>query len=346
MRGLLPPLIKIAVFTVVTVLLTGVLGFTIANTNTSDTSDYRARFTDVTALNEGDDVRMSGVRIGRVTSIETVRDTYADVGFEIEASRRLPSDVTARIKYRNLVGQKYVALSTGQSQTPSVLRPGELIPLERTQPALNLNALFNGFKPLFQALNPDDVNKLSAELVQVLQGEGSTVHSLLGHIGSLTSTLAGKDKVIGEVIDNLNHVLDTVHGRRAELAGLIDQLQQLSTGLAEQRRPIGQAVSSLGELTNTTADLLKSARPPLKQDIAELGSVAKNLGDHRQLVEKFVSGLAPKVRKITRTVNYGGWFNYYLCGLSGRVGISDLGITVDLPMLPLPGTQRPERCGP
>lgn len=346
MRGLLAPLIKISAFAVVTVVLTAILGLTIANSHTGANSGYTARFSDVTSLNVGDDVRMSGVRIGNVTSIETVRDRYAEVEFEIEDSRRLPADVTARIKYRNLVGQRYVALSTGPGETGGVLRPGGVIPLHRTTPALNLTVLFNGFKPLFQALNPEDVNTLSAELVQVLQGEAGTVEGVLGHVGSLTSTLAGKDKVIGQVIDNLNHVLATVHGRRDQLGGLIDQLQRLSTGLAEQREPIGQAISSLGELTDTTAGLLGSVRPPLKKDIAELGELSKNLSARGDLVDKFVSGLSHKVQKIGRTVSHGGWFNYYLCSMSGRVGISDLGIEVNLPLLPGPGTQRAERCGP
>lgn len=346
MRGLLPPLIKISVFTVVTVLLTAVLGLTIANSHTGANSGYAARFSDVTSLNPGDDVRMSGVRIGRVTSIRTVRDTFAEVEFEIEDSRVLPSTTTARIKYRNLVGQRYIALSNGPGDTSSVLRPGQTIPLHRTQPALNLNALFNGFKPLFQALEPNQVNKLASELVQVLQGEAGTVEGVLTHIGSLTSTLAGKDKVIGEVIDNLNRVLDTVHGKRAQLGELVDQLQQLTTGLAEQRKPIGEAISSLGELTDTTAGLLGAARPPLKKDIAELRSLAGNLAGRGDLVEKFVSGLSAKTQKIARTVSHGGWFNYYLCSMSGRVGISDLGIDVKLPLLPAPGSERPERCGP
>ena len=344
MRNFVAPLVKMTVFSVITVTLTALLGLTIANTTLGDTSGYIARFTDVTGLNKGDDIRMSGVRIGQITDISVVDDKWADVRFDVEADRQLPKSVTAAIKYRNLIGQRYVALAVGSGDTNAVLSPGDTIPLEHTQPALNLTELFNGFQPLFQALQPDEVNKLAGELIQVLQGEGGTIDSVLSHTASLAGTIARKDKVIGQVIDNLNAVLTTVNERTTEVSGLIDQLQQLASGLAAQRQPIGDAIGALGELTESTAGLLSSARPPIKQDIAALGRLAGNLADHGDTVDKFLAGLPHKVQTISRVSSYGGWYNYYLCSMSGNVGISDLGINVELPLLPIPGTPPAERC--
>lgn len=344
MRNFLAPLVKMIVFAVVTITLTALLGLTIANTNVGPTSGYTARFTDATGLNVGDDIRMSGVRIGQVTDISVAEDKYADVRFDVEASRELPRTVTATIKYRNLIGQRYVSLGIGSGDTNAVLRPGEVIPVERTQPALNLTQLFNGFQPLFQALRPEEVNKLASQLIQVLQGEGGTIDSVLAHTASLASTIASKDQVIGQVIDNLNTVLTTVNERTDEVTGLIDQLQQLATGLAEQRGSIGEAIGALGDLTTSTAGLLSSVRPPLKEDIAALGQLAGNLAQHGDTVDKFLAGLPHKVQTINRVSSYGGWYNYYLCSMSGRIGVSDLGIVVDLPLVPVPGTPMAERC--
>jgi phospholipid/cholesterol/gamma-HCH transport system substrate-binding protein len=287
---------------------------------------------------------MSGVRIGQVTDIAVAENRWADVRFDVEATRELPRSVTATIKYRNLIGQRYVALAIGAGDPNAVLRPGDRIPPERTQPALNLTELFNGFQPLFQALDPDDVNKLAGQLIQVLQGEGGTIDSVLAHTASLTTTIASKDKVIGQVVDNLNTVLTTVNERTTEVSGLIDQLQQLATGLAAQREPIGDAIGALGELTVSTAGLLSSVRPPLKDDIAALGALASNLDDHGDTVDQFLANLPGKIQAISRVSSYGGWFNYYLCSMSGRVGVSDLGISVELPVLPIPGTPMAERC--
>jgi len=347
MRNVVAPLVKTLVFAVVTVTLTALLGLTIANTTLGPTTGYGARFTDATGLNVGDDIRMSGVRIGQISAIDVVDDRLAEVRFDIEAERELPASATATIKYRNLIGQRYVSLGIGAGGDPNaVLRPGDVIPPERTHPALNLTVLFNGFKPLFEALDPTEVNKLAGELIQVLQGEGGTIDSVLAHTASLTTTIAGKDQVIGRVITNLNTVLDTVNDRTTEVSGLIDQLQQLATGLAGQREPIGDAIGALGELTESTAGLLGDARPAIKDDIAALGALSKNLADHGGTVDKFLAGLPHKLDTISRVSSYGGWFNYYLCSMSGRVGVSDLGINVDLPVLPLAGTPMVERCGP
>jgi len=150
--------------------------------------------------------------------------------------------------------------------------------------------------------------------------------------------------VIGQVIDNLNTVLATLNGRGPQLSGLIDQTQQLVTGLAEQRKPIGEAVAALGDLAVTTSGLLADARPALKDDISQIGLLSQNLNDSEQLVDHLLQVLPGNLQKFTRTLSYGSWFNYYLCGINGRIGISSLNI--ELPIVPLPGTQRAQRCGP
>ncbi|MGV9296485.1 MULTISPECIES: MCE family protein [Amycolatopsis] len=345
MRSFVPALIKIGIFAVVTVLLTGVLATTIANTNFGNTASYVAKFTDASGLQAGDDVRISGVKVGQVETIgvDQGEQNYAEVRFLVESAYKLPSLATATIKYRNLVGQRYLSLGTDVSGG-DLLSPGDTIPPERTKPALNLTVLFNGFKPLFKALDPKEVNQLSAEIVQVFQGEGGTITSLLSHTASITSAIAGKDKVIGQVIDNLNQVLSTVNARGPQLGDLVDQTQRLVSGLAEQRKPIGDAVGALGDLTNATAGLLADARPVVQQDVAQLGKLSNNLNDSQPLIEHLLQVLPGNLEKFTRTLSYGSWFNYYLCGIEGTIGISSLDVT--LPIVPVPGTERAPRCGP
>ncbi|WP_372668514.1 MCE family protein [Amycolatopsis kentuckyensis] len=345
MRSFVGSLIKLAVFAVVTVLLTGVLAATIANTNFGETSGYLAKFTDASGLKEGDDVRIAGVKVGQVDAIGVVEGerNLAEVRFDVEQAYRLPETVTATIKYRNLVGQRYLALGT-DVPGDRALPDGGTIPPERTKPALNLTVLFNGFKPLFKALSPKDVNQLSAEIISVFQGEGGTITSLLQHTASLTTAIASKDQVIGQVIANLNTVLGTVNARGPQLGDLIEQTQKLVSGLAEQRKPIGDAVSALGDLAVSTTGLLADARPALKDDVAQLGVLSQNLGDSGELINHLLEVLPGNLQKFTRTLSYGSWFNYYLCGITGTIGISSLDITV--PIVPLPGTQRAERCGP
>ena len=312
MKSLTGPLIKGIVFAAVTVAATATLGITIANTDVGATTGYNAVFTDVTSLNVGDDVRIAGVRIGQVEQIAVTGQRLARVAFAVSADRVLPASVTATIKYRNLVGQRYIALDQG-SGPMGTLAPGATIDIAHTHPALDLTDLFNGFKPLFQALSPTDVNQLSNEIVQVLQGEGGTVDSLITHTASLTTTLAGRDQVIGQVIDNLNAVLNTVNSRGGELSDLVTTLQQLVSGLAADRQPIGDAISGIGSLTTSTAGLLQLGRAPLQQDIAALGQLSTNLADNAGLVDTFLRNLPIKYQQLGTLASHGSWLNFYLC---------------------------------
>ncbi|MEU9017470.1 MCE family protein [Actinomadura sp. NPDC048394] len=314
-RGLLGPLWKSLAFVVVTVVATGMLALTIAQTGGGGSVTYRARFTDASGLRDGDSVRIAGVQVGRVGGIRVAGRRQALVTFKVDRGHRLPASSTATIKYLNLIGQRYLEIGRGTGDA-GVLNPGATIPVERTAPALNLTQLFNGFQPLFQALSPKDVNQLAGSIVQVLQGEGGTVEDLLSTVGSLTSSIADKDQVIGQVIDNLNAVLDTINGRGDNLSNLITTLRRLVSGLAGDRTSIGNAISALDDLAGATTDLLQEGRAPLKQDIAQLGRLSTNLNDDSPTVEKFLRTLPVKMAAIGRIGSYGSWMNFYMCEAS------------------------------
>ncbi len=312
-RSIAGPLVKSIAFIVVTVLATTVLAVSIANTGVGDTAPYKARFSDATGLIPGDSVRIAGVKVGQVESIRVADRRVAEVSFSVQKGRKLPASVTASIKYLNMVGQRYIDLDQGSGPVGRSFSTGDTIPLERTTPALDLTQLFNGFQPLFEGLSPNEINDLAGSIVQVLQGEGSTVDSLIRHVGSLTTTVAAKDKVIGEVIKNLNIVLKTVNDREAGFNDLVTTLQKLVTGFSGDRKPLGEAVVAMGDLTTVTADLLQEGREPLKKDIAELGRLSKNLGDNSPAIENFLTKTPAKMRAITRIASYGSWLNLYLC---------------------------------
>ena len=308
-------LVKLVVFGIVTLIATGLLATTIGNFRFGGTSEYRAVFSDVTGLLKGDDIRIAGVRVGSVENIEVKDRTLALVTISVDEERRVAESTRAAVRYRNLVGQRYIALLEGPGPD-STLRSGATIPLDQTAPALDLTDLFNGFKPLFAALSPKDVNEFSFEIIQTLQGEGSSINSLLAHTASLTSTLADRDAVIGRTIENLNAVLGTVDQRDQKLSELILQLQRFVSGLADDREAIGASLTNIAGLADATAGLVEDARPGLKTDIRELGEVTGNLDDNKQVVDQFLRRFPGKLNTITRTATYGSWFNFYLCEFS------------------------------
>jgi phospholipid/cholesterol/gamma-HCH transport system substrate-binding protein len=310
-------LIKLVIFIVITTLLTLVLAATISNTAVSGTRSYHAIFADVTGLNKGDDVRIAGVRYGQVKSVKVTSNNYADVTFTLKKDIPLETNATLAVRYLNLVGQRYLAVGEGDQEAPLLPAHG-VIPVTQTTPPLDLTQLFNGFRPLFQALSPQDVNQLSGEIIQVLQGEGGTVDELIAHTASLTNTIADRDAVVGNVITNLNTVLSTVEARDNGLSQLILQLQRLVSGLSGDRNIISQSIGNIDSLASSTAGLVQDIRPSLKSDIASLNQVAATLGtttdsNGQNTLDGVLQRMPAKVTAILRTATYGSWFNFYLC---------------------------------
>jgi phospholipid/cholesterol/gamma-HCH transport system substrate-binding protein len=351
MRGLLSPLIKLIVFLVITSMATYVLAATITNAGFGKTTSYYGLFHDATGLLVGDDVRVSGVRVGSIEGIKLVREPgtpspasapfVARVKFSVSVDRPLTTWSTARLRFRNLVGQRYLAIEQG-SDVPGVaqttLAAKATIPLSQTEDALDLSTLFAGFKPLFSGLDPSEINDLSMEIIQTLQGEGGTVDNLLAQTAELTSAIADKDKVIGDLIDNLSSVLDTVGQRDAKLSDLISQLQRFVSGLAGDRVTIGNSITGINNLTSATAGLLDKSRPQLKQDVVDLTGLAQTLNAGSSTVDGILQRFPNKIASLTRTATYGSWFNFFLCSMGGTVTLP--GGAVVTPNVSLP----PARC--
>jgi phospholipid/cholesterol/gamma-HCH transport system substrate-binding protein len=316
-----PSLVKLIIFALVTLVTFGTLAATIANVSFGDRSTYTAVFSDVTGLAKGQDVRIAGVRVGEVAKIGIAKDrTSAVVDFRVERTSVLTRGTIATIKYRNLVGERYLALNQGPGPA-TVLADGDTFARDHTRSALDLTVLFNGFKPLFAALSPKDVNELSGEIISVLQGEGGNINSLLSRTASLTSTLADRDQVIGRTVTNLNTVLGTVDAHDKALGDLLDQLQRFVSGLAGDRVAIGRSLTNINDVAGQTADLLTNGRPAIKADVANLGTLATllNKPSNTAAFEKFLTTSPGKLEKLTRTATYGSWFNFYLCRMDGKV---------------------------
>ncbi len=310
--------VKLVIFIVVTTLATGVLVVTIGNVSFGDTKQYKAVFSDATGVVNGDDVRVAGVKVGNVQDVEVYDRTKALVTFKVDTDHSITDSTFASVRYRNLVGQRYIALSQGVGG-PSVLREGATIPMSKTAPALDLTVLFNGFKPLFEALSPADVNKLSYEIITVFQGEGGTLESLLAHTASVTTTLASRDQIIGDLITNLNQVMTTLGNRDAELSNLLIKLREFISGLSQDRQAILGSLDSVSALAVQTSDLVTGIRPGLTKDIKQLRKVAGTLDANKGEIDRALQVLPIKLNKVGRTAIYGSWFNFYLCNFDGRV---------------------------
>lgn len=331
---------RLGIFIVVTTLSTALLAVVIGNITFGSKTDFKAVFSDATGVVKGDEIRVAGVKVGTVSGVEIYDTTQAIVEFSVLDGHRLTESTYATIRYRNLVGQRYIALTEGPGGQAE-LDDGDTIPLERTSPALDLTVLFNGFKPLFSALTPADVNKLSYEIIQVFQGEGGTLEGLLDSTASVTNTLAARDELVGDLISNLNTTLVTLGDRDEELSDLLIQFRRFISGLSGDREAILGSLDSISDLTVQTADLVTGIRPSLSRDITQLRKVTGNIARNRAELDRVIKVLPIKLTKVGRTAIYGSWFNFYLCDFTGTVRVADQAL--DLPEYPPDGTE-PARC--
>ena len=312
--------IRMAIFTAASLIVTGALVMIMGNLGGGDQTTYKALFSSASELVPGSSVRVAGVQVGRVTDVEFHGESNALVTFKIDSGVPLTQESRASVRFLNLVGDRYMTLDAGTGGGPR-LAPEATIPLSRTTPALNLTALFNGFQPLFQALRPEDVNKLALNLVKVLQGEGGTIQEMLASTASLTNTLADRDELIGDVITNLNALMVTVDDHHQELTDLIKALRAWFGDLAEDRKDIGGSLDSISDLSETMSDLMTRSRPLLKKDVAELRRLLTILNDpaNRAHLDLTFDELPVMLARQTRIGTYGSWYNYYLCEFIGGV---------------------------
>ena len=276
--------------------------------------DYVAEFTNVSGLKDGDIVRIAGVEVGKVQKISVNRDATVRVEFSADDSVVLTEGSRAVIRYDDLIGNRFLALLEGAGGTKT-LRAGDTIPASRTEPALDLDALIGGFRPLFRALNPDQVNELTGQLIQAFQGQGPTIASFLNQAAAVTNTLADRDLLIGQVVDNLNVVLGSLGGQSEKFDKAVTSLSELVHGLAERRTDLSNAVAYINAGAGSFADLFSEAREPFQKVVHELDRVAGiGVADHEYL-DRFLDQLPDKYRELNRQAMYGDFFSFYLCDL-------------------------------
>lgn len=311
-------IVKLGAFGVVMSLLTAGLLMIFSQYRTGRTNEYSAVFADASSLKSGDSVRVAGIRVGTVSGVSLRPDNKVLVSFDADQDVLLTMGTKVAVRYLNLVGDRYLELVDGPGST--ILQPpGSQIPLERTEPALDLDLLLGGLKPVIQGLNPQDVNALTNSLIEILQGKGDNLESLFAKTSSFSNALADNGQTVRQLIENLNTVVGTITKDGNRFSGAVDRLERLITGLAQERDPIGDAIASLDNGTASMAGLLRQARPPLAGSIDQLARLAPILDKDKAMLDVSLHKAPENYRKLVRLGAYGSWLNYYICGISLRV---------------------------
>jgi phospholipid/cholesterol/gamma-HCH transport system substrate-binding protein len=314
---------RLSAFVIVCVLGIVALLMVFAQLRFQDERTYRAEFTDVTGLSGGNFVRIAGVEVGKVKNITIEPNSRVIVEFSADDSVLLTEGTRAAIRWADLIGGRYLSLEEGSGGVKR-LNPGQIIPVDHTQPALDLDALIGGFRPLFRALDPDQVNALSAQLIAAFQGQGTTIGSFLSQTAAITATLADRGTLIGQVITNLNTFLGSLGDQSKQFDKAVTSLSELVHGLAGRKNDIANAVAYTNAAAGTVADLLLQGRPPTRKVINETDRAASIVVADHDYFDDLLNTLPDAYQILARQGIYGDFFSFYLCDavlkLNGKGG--------------------------
>jgi len=276
------------------------------------TSTYHATFEIASRLKGGNDVRIAGIPVGSVKDVKLNPDNKVDVTFTVDKRYQMYTSTRAIIRYQNLVGDRYLEIASGPGDLRKV-PPGGTI--QHTEPALDLDALLGGLRPVLKGLKGDEINQISNAVIELLQGQGGPLADLLSNTGSFSKTLSDRYQVISDVIHNLNTVLTTVDQKSAQFNASIDQLQQLISGLAQGRDAIAGALPPLASAASDLTELLQTSRRPIQGVIENLRPLATEMDNRKGEINAVLEPLAENYLRLNALGAYGAYFNIFYCSV-------------------------------
>jgi phospholipid/cholesterol/gamma-HCH transport system substrate-binding protein len=310
--------IKVSLFALAMLLVAAGLVVVFGDFRFGPESTYHATFIDASRLKAGQKVRISGVPVGSVQGLKLNQDNSIDVEFVIDRRYTLYSSTRALIRYENLVGDRFLEITSGPGELRK-LAPGATINVQHTEPALDLDALLGGLRPVFKGLDADKINTISSALIELLQGQGGALSNVLADTSAFSTALGQRDQLIGDAITNLNTVLGTIDERSAKFSASVDQLQQLITGLAKNKDSIAGAIPPLASTTTDLTELLKNSRRPLQGILENTRPLATELDNRKAEVNNDVEQLGEDYLRLAALGAYGSFFNIYFCSVTIKI---------------------------
>jgi phospholipid/cholesterol/gamma-HCH transport system substrate-binding protein len=323
--GMRAVLTKVAIFTVAMLLVAGALVVIFGQFRFASTSSYHAIFTNATHLKGGQKVRIAGVNVGTVSGLKLRADNTVDVSFRIDKKYQIYSSTRALIRYENLVNDRYLEIASGPGELRKI-RPGGTIDADHTEPALDLDSLLGGLRPVLKGLDGNKINKVSSAVIELLQGQGGALSDLLSTTGSFTQTLADRYQVISEVIHNLNDVLGTVDAKSAQFDAAVDQLQKLVSGLAQGRDSIAGALPPLASAERDLTDMLAKSRRPLQGVLENARPLATELDNRKDEINKVIEPLGENYLRLNALGAYGAYFDIFYCSVRIKINGPSIGV--------------------
>jgi phospholipid/cholesterol/gamma-HCH transport system substrate-binding protein len=319
--------IGLAIFMVVALTLTYLIYATLRRDVAGHTAPYAAIFSDVFGLREGDDVRMAGVRVGRVEKIELQPDNTARVSFVVQTDQHVLGTTVASVTYQNIVGQRYLGLSLGKSGEPKPLPAGSVIPIERTDPSFDVGYLLNGYEPLFSVLDVKAADNLTQGVLQSLQGDTRSITTLVDQTSRLTESIAGRDEALGGVITNMNSLFGTLAKQNANLDHVIGNTKQVISTFNARRPELIDSMGSISRVIRQLSTISDEVYPSLNELVTRQPGFAQHMVSIEPQLAFTGANLPLLLKGFARLSGEGAFTQVYACDLNATAffpGLNDV----------------------
>ena len=304
-------IVKLLLFFAVCTLLTAYLAFTIGNIHLfQHTYKLTATFDDATGLLIADNVKVAGVVVGKVTSV-TINNGKAKVEFSLKDSVKVPADSQVAIRWRNLIGQRYLYVYPGTAST--VLKNGDRV--TKTRSVVDVGELFNRLGPIVKAIDPKEVNTFLDTIVQALDGNTDSIRQSIDNLAVVAQSLGSRDEQIGRLIDNVNTVAGAVNDRDAQIRTVLDNLVLISQTFSQNTDVLNTAVTELGDFSDNFGSLLANNQSQIDRIVANLNSILDEVKVKLPALDSILGGLDEAAKRLTLSSRYGDWLNNNIyCG--------------------------------
>ena len=269
---------------------------------------YHAAFSEAGGLKANDEVRIAGVRVGKVESVELAGD-HVRVTFRVDQGAEFGQETLAAIKVKTILGAMFLALQpAGDGQ----MDEGTEIPVERTSSPYDVVEAFTGLAETSEQIDTDQLAESLTTLADLSRNTPDEFQAALQGVSALSANVAAKNEQIGELLQNLDKVSTVLDERDEDIIALMEDADVLFRALVQRREAIHTLLVSTSRLSTELTALVRQSRADLKPALTHLESVVQVLNKNEDNLDNSLRLMAPFYRVFANTLGNGPWFDTYI----------------------------------
>ena len=272
---------------------------------------YKASFSEAGGIKLNDEVRLAGVRVGKVTGVD-LAGNHVDVTFKVDTPSKFGTETGAAIKVKTLLGAMYLSLEPAGS---GQLEEGSTIPVSRTKSPYDVVQAFSGLADRAERIDTDRLAKSIDTLAELTTDTPAAFQSTLRGLSRLSQTVASRNEQIGELLQNLDTVSGVLADRDEDIIALMKNSDILLRALVQRRAAVHELLVSTSRFSNELTLLVRQSRADLKPALDNLQSVVNLLIKNQSNLDESLRLMAPFYRVFANTLGTGPWFDTWISNL-------------------------------